>query len=143
MLHIHVSVYMNDGNCNLVWKYKDSFPKSTHTFVSESMKLIWASGSFSTSMSLPYKPYLSCNLIGESQSFKYVSQILPTPYWNSGGKLLALCWQVLWVISTGEVVNGINLVSVFKEGCCRFISFKTIMQKKWPVMKMIDWSERG
>lgn len=76
MLHIHVPVNMNEENCNLVWKYKDSFPKSTRTFVSESVKLIQAGGSFSTSMSLAYKPYLSCNLIGESRSFKYVSQII-------------------------------------------------------------------
>lgn len=46
MLHIHVSVNMNEENCNFVWKYKDSFPKSTCTFVSESVKLIWASGSY-------------------------------------------------------------------------------------------------
>lgn len=78
MLHIHVSVNMNEENCNLVWKYKDSFPKSTRTFVSESVKLIWASGSFSTSMSLPYKPYLSHNPISESQSFKYVTDIANT-----------------------------------------------------------------
>lgn len=78
MLHIHVPVNMNEENCNLVWKYKDSFPKSTRTFVSESVKLIWAGSSFSTSMSLPYKPYLSCNLIGESQSFKCVSDIANT-----------------------------------------------------------------
>lgn len=48
------------------------------SFVSESVKLIWASGSFSTSMSLPYKPYLSRNLIGESQSCKCVTDIANT-----------------------------------------------------------------
>lgn len=79
MLHIHVSVNMNEEDCNLLWKDKDSFPKSTHTS-SEPVMLIWASGLASTSMSLPYKHYLSHTLIGESQLLKYASWIMPRIY---------------------------------------------------------------
>lgn len=137
---------MNE-DCNLVWKYKDSIPKSTHTS-SEPVMLIWASGLASTSMSLPYKLYLSHMLIGESQLLKYASWIMPRIYWNLVLKVLALSQQVVQVISTGEVNNGINLVYFFtvwnfQESCYWLNSSRVILQEEWPVIKVMDWSEHG
>lgn len=147
MLHIHVSVNMNEEDCNLVWKDKDGFPKSTHTS-SEPVMLIWASGLASTSMSLPYKHYLSHTLIGESQLLKYASWIMPRIYWDLVLRVLALSQQVVQVISTGEANNGINWVYCFtvlnfQESCYWLNSSRVVLQEKWPVIKVIDWSEHG
>lgn len=90
-------------------------PQIHSYFINEPVKLIWDSGFVPTSMSLPYKPYLSRTPIGESQLLKYASQIMPTPYWNLVLNLLALSQQVVQVISTGDVNDGINLESVSSQ----------------------------
>lgn len=139
---------MNEGDCSLVWKYRDSFPRSTHT-CSEPVTLIWAGGLASTSMSLPYKRYLSHTLIGESQLLKYALWRMPRINWNLVLKVVAVSQQVVQVmISTGEVNNGINWVYFFMVWCfpgsCYWLnSCRVTSQEKWPVIKVIDWSEHG